>query len=94
MPQIKGYKDVTMAVKDRTGEMGCLRFNQLFPPFDNAAIRRVALAAIDQKEVMEAVCGRRAVTLQDRCRPVRARNADGQHGRRRDDPRPEGLRRN
>ncbi|HVZ09239.1 ABC transporter substrate-binding protein [Rhodopila sp.] len=57
VPQIKTYKDVTMAVKDRTGEIGCLRFNQLFPPFDSAAIRRVALQAIDQKEVMEAVCG-------------------------------------
>ena len=40
IPQIKTYKDVTLAVKDRTGEMGCLRFNQLFPPFDNPAIRR------------------------------------------------------
>lgn len=57
VPQIKTYKDVTMTVKDRTGEMGCLRFNQLNPPFNNPAVRRVALAAIDQKEVMEAVSG-------------------------------------
>jgi peptide/nickel transport system substrate-binding protein len=57
VPQIKTYKDITLAVKDRTGEMGCLRFNQLFPPFDNPAIRRVVVAAMDQKEVMEAVCG-------------------------------------
>ena len=57
IPQIKTYKDVTLTVKDRTGEMGCLRFNQLFPPFDNPAIRRVVVAAIDQKEVMEAVAG-------------------------------------
>ena len=57
IPQIKTYKDVTMTVKDRTGEIGCLRFNQLFPPFDNAAIRRVAVAAIDQKQVMEGVAG-------------------------------------
>jgi peptide/nickel transport system substrate-binding protein len=57
IPQIKTYKDVTLAVKDRTGEMGCLRFNQLFPPFDNPAIRRVVVAAMDQQEVMEAVAG-------------------------------------
>lgn len=57
VPQIKGFKDVTVTVKDRTGEIGCLRFNQLFPPFNNVAIRRVALAAIDQKDVMEGVCG-------------------------------------
>jgi peptide/nickel transport system substrate-binding protein len=57
IPQIKTYKDVTLSVKDRTGELGCLRFNHLFPPFDNAAIRRVVVAAIDQKEVMEGVAG-------------------------------------
>jgi len=57
VPQLKRAKDLTLMVKDRTGEIGCLRFNHLFPPFDNPAIRRVALAAIDQKEVMEAVAG-------------------------------------
>src|SRR5215472_10000230 len=57
VPQLKRNKDLVLAVKDRTGEIGCLRFNQLFPPFDNAAIRRVVLSAIDQKEVMTAVAG-------------------------------------
>jgi peptide/nickel transport system substrate-binding protein len=57
VPQLKRDKDITVAVKDRTGEIGCLRFNHLFPPFDNPAIRRVVLDAIDQKEVMEAVAG-------------------------------------
>ena len=32
-----------VVVKDRTGEIGCMRFNHLFPPFDNPAIRRVVL---------------------------------------------------
>jgi peptide/nickel transport system substrate-binding protein len=57
VPQIKGNKSISVMVKDRTGEIGCLRFNHLQPPFDNAAIRRVILAAIDQKEIMEAVAG-------------------------------------
>jgi peptide/nickel transport system substrate-binding protein len=57
LPQIKTYKDVTVTVKDRTGEMGCLRFNQLNPPFNNPAIRRVVVAAMDQKEIMEGVAG-------------------------------------
>jgi peptide/nickel transport system substrate-binding protein len=57
IPQIQTFKDIVLSVKDRTGEIGCLRFNQLYPPFDNPAIRRVAVAAIDQKEVMEAVAG-------------------------------------
>src|SRR6202044_3720640 len=29
LPQIRSYKDVTVTVKDRTGEIGCLRFNHL-----------------------------------------------------------------
>src|SRR6201987_6427228 len=57
IPQLKRNKDLVIMVKDRTGEIGCLRFNQLFPPFDNAAVRRVVLSALDQKEVMTAVAG-------------------------------------
>jgi peptide/nickel transport system substrate-binding protein len=57
LPQIRSYKDVTVTVKDRTGEIGCLRFNHLNPPFNNPAIRRVVVAAMDQKEVMEGVAG-------------------------------------
>ncbi len=57
VPQLKRNKDLTLTVKDRTGEIGCLRFNHLFPPFDNAAICRVVVEAMDQKEIMEAVAG-------------------------------------
>jgi peptide/nickel transport system substrate-binding protein len=57
IPVLKRSKDLTITVKDRTGEIGCLRFNCLNPPFDNPAIRRVVAAAMDQKEVMEAVAG-------------------------------------
>ena len=57
IPQISRDKDLTITVKDRTGEMACLRFNQLIPPFDNPAIRRVVVSAIDQQEVMQAVAG-------------------------------------
>ncbi len=48
---------LVIAVKDRTARMGCLRFNQLFSPFDNAAVRRVVLDAVDQESVMAAVAG-------------------------------------
>jgi peptide/nickel transport system substrate-binding protein len=57
VPQIKRDSSINVVVKDRTGEMACLRFNHLYPPFDNVAIRRLVLQAIDQKEVMEAVAG-------------------------------------
>ncbi len=57
VPLLKRNKDLAVTVKDRTGEIGCLRFNHLHPPFDNAAVRRVVLSAMDQKEVMTAVAG-------------------------------------
>ncbi len=57
IPQLKRNKAITVVVKDTTGEMGCMRFNQLFPPFDNAAIRRIALSAVNQRDVMDAVAG-------------------------------------
>jgi peptide/nickel transport system substrate-binding protein len=37
--------------------MGVLRFNHLHPPFDNAAVRRALLSAVDQAEAMTAVAG-------------------------------------
>jgi peptide/nickel transport system substrate-binding protein len=57
VPQLRTNKDLEITVKDRTGEIGCLRFNHLYPPFDNAAVRRVVLSAFDQKEIMTAVAG-------------------------------------
>jgi peptide/nickel transport system substrate-binding protein len=57
VPLLKQNKNLVLKVTDRTGEIGCLRFNHLFPPFDNPAIRRTVLSAFDQKEVMAAVAG-------------------------------------
>ena len=34
-----------------------MRFNQLYPPFDNVAVRRAMLSAIDQAAAMQAVAG-------------------------------------
>ncbi len=57
VPSLKRDRNLTVVVKDHEGEMGCLRFNEMYPPFDNPAIRRVVLSAIDQKEFMTAVAG-------------------------------------
>jgi peptide/nickel transport system substrate-binding protein len=57
IPRIKRDKSVTVRVIDITGEIGCLRFNELFPPFDNPAIRRAVLAACNQNDFMQAVAG-------------------------------------
>jgi peptide/nickel transport system substrate-binding protein len=37
--------------------VGVMRFNQLHPPFDNPAVRRALLGAIDQAAAMQAVAG-------------------------------------
>jgi len=48
---------IRIEVLDPGGGLGCLRFNQLFPPFNNPAIRQALLGAVDQSEVMRAVAG-------------------------------------
>jgi peptide/nickel transport system substrate-binding protein len=57
VPSLRGDRGLTVTVKDHFGEIGCLRFNSLFPPFDNPAVRRAVLSAVDQKEFMDAVAG-------------------------------------
>jgi peptide/nickel transport system substrate-binding protein len=57
VPALKSNKNLVVTVTDHTGEMGCLRFNHLFPPFDNPAIRRIVVSAMNQHEIMQAVAG-------------------------------------
>jgi peptide/nickel transport system substrate-binding protein len=54
---LKGKPELTTVVKDHSGSIGIMRFNCLYPPLDNAAIRRIVLSAIDQREFMQAVAG-------------------------------------
>jgi len=54
---LKGKSGLKLEVLDPAGGIGCLRFNTLHPPFDNPAIRRALLGAIDQSECMTAVAG-------------------------------------
>jgi len=54
---LRANKDLTVDVKNRMGAIGCIRFNHLYPPFDNAAIRRLVLSAVNQHEFMEAYAG-------------------------------------
>lgn len=57
LPLLREDPNIVVAVKDPTGMAGQLRLNHLQPPFNNPAIRRVILRAIDQQECMDAVCG-------------------------------------
>ncbi|MCL2430001.1 MAG: ABC transporter substrate-binding protein, partial [Alphaproteobacteria bacterium] len=49
--------DLTVRVLDRSGEIGCLRFNSLHPPFDNRMIRRAILEAVNQSDYIQAIAG-------------------------------------
>ncbi len=56
-PRLRRGRDIRLEVLDPGGGIGCLRFNHLFPPFDNPGVRRALLGAVDQLEVMTAVAG-------------------------------------
>ncbi len=57
VPQLKKNPAIKVQVVESSGLIGVLRFNFLYPPFDNAAIRRVVLRAVNQRDFMEAVTG-------------------------------------
>jgi peptide/nickel transport system substrate-binding protein len=50
-------KSMQAQIADPTGYIGCLRMNEVQPPFDNPAIRRVLLQVINQVDYMQAVAG-------------------------------------
>jgi peptide/nickel transport system substrate-binding protein len=57
LPLLHKTSNLTLDILDPTGFPSMLRFNQLFPPFDNPAIRRALLGAVDQADFMTAVAG-------------------------------------
>ncbi len=57
VPSLKSNKALATRVIDPFGSIGCLRFNELFPPFDNEAIRQVVLSVVNQDEFMMAYAG-------------------------------------
>jgi len=48
---------LTVKTTDTTGLMACMRLNEIVPPFDNPAIRRALLKAVNQTDFMEGVSG-------------------------------------
>ncbi len=57
VPSLQSNRAVKVEVVETKGLIGFLRFNQLFPPFDNPAVRRAVLRAVNQREFMQAVVG-------------------------------------
>jgi len=56
LEQLARDRDLTVISQYATA-MGVLRFNHLHPPFNNGAVRRALLGAVDQAEAMTAVAG-------------------------------------
>ena len=56
LEQLARDRDINFISQYATA-MGVLRFNHLHPPFDNVAVRRALLGAVDQAEAMTAVAG-------------------------------------
>ena len=56
LAQLARDREVAVTAQYATA-MGILRFNHLHPPFDNPAVRRALLGAVDQAEAMTAVAG-------------------------------------
>lgn len=57
VPLLTRNAGVTVEVKEPSGSIPIMRFNHRQPPFDNPAIRRALLGAVDQTDVMNAVAG-------------------------------------
>ncbi len=59
LPVMERESALKTFVVDVTGNIGIFRMNQLHPPFDNQAIRRALLPALNQADYMEAIAGDR-----------------------------------
>ena len=57
LPRLARNRDIQIGVINPAGNLGVLRFNFLHPPFDNVAVRRALLPAVDQRAFMDAAIG-------------------------------------
>jgi len=55
LPLLRKARNLKVAVQDPSGQMAMMRFNFVQPPFNNPAIRRALLGAVNQPDVMTAV---------------------------------------
>ena len=57
VPTLAHAAGVTVEVSEPCGSIGIMRFNHLYPPFDNPAVRRALLGAVNQTDFMTVVGG-------------------------------------
>jgi peptide/nickel transport system substrate-binding protein len=66
LPLLKKQQSLKVEMVNPTGTIATLRFNHLNPPFDNAALRRAVLGAIDQSDYMIGAVGTDETLWRDR----------------------------
>lgn len=57
LPVLESNKDIQVQVLSKLGFQTLGRMNFLYPPFDNVKVRRAALMAMNQKDVLDALVG-------------------------------------
>jgi peptide/nickel transport system substrate-binding protein len=57
LPRLRQKRGITVSVIDPSGAYGMLRLNHLHPPFDNPAIRRALLGAVNQQDIVDVLAG-------------------------------------
>ena len=57
LPVLAANKDIKIEALDKLGFQTVGRMNFLYPPFDNVKVRRAALMAMNQKNVLDALVG-------------------------------------
>src|SRR6201996_5186288 len=57
IPILEGNPDIQVETLNKLGSQSVARMNFLYPPFDNVKVRRAALLAMSQKDVLDALVG-------------------------------------
>jgi peptide/nickel transport system substrate-binding protein len=57
LPQLRKSKGVKILNPDKVGNIEIMRFNHLYPPFNDVNLRKAVLMVVDQKEFMQAAYG-------------------------------------
>ena len=57
LPVLKANKELKVETLSKLGSQTLMRMNFLHPPFDNVKVRRAALLALNQKDVLDALVG-------------------------------------
>ena len=57
VPVMRADPNLRVTTSKLLTAIGIMRFNQLYPPFDNPAVRRAILSVIDQAAAMQVVAG-------------------------------------